>query len=113
VAFTYILRCADGALYVGHTDDLASRERAHNEGDGAKYTAIRRPVCIVYAEEHASLQQAIARERQLKCWTSIKKEALVRSDGATLKAASSRRDSGGTAVFTWRDLLQQQAASKR
>ena len=52
--FTYILRCADNTLYVGHTEDLASREQTHNEGKGAKYTATRRPVRMIYAEEHAS-----------------------------------------------------------
>jgi putative endonuclease len=50
MAFTYILRCADDTLYVGHTENLASRERTHNDGKGAKYTAARRPVRMVYAE---------------------------------------------------------------
>ena len=62
MAFTYILRCADDTLYVGHTENLASRERTHNDGQGAKYTAARRPVRMVYAEEHSSAQSAIARE---------------------------------------------------
>ena len=47
----YILRCADDTLYIGHTENLASREQTHNDGKGAKYTAARRPVRIVYAEE--------------------------------------------------------------
>ena len=69
MAFTYILRCADETLYVGHTENLAARERTHNDGNGAKYTAARRPVRIVYAEEHSSARSAIARERQLKRWS--------------------------------------------
>jgi putative endonuclease len=44
---------------------------------GAKYTAIRRPVQMVYAEEHGSLTSAIKRERQVKRWTVRKKEALI------------------------------------
>ena len=64
--FTYILRCADDTLYVGHTEDLASREQTHNDGRGAAYTAARTPVRMVYAEEHASVASAIAREHQLK-----------------------------------------------
>ena len=51
MAFTYIVRCADDTLYVGHTENLASREQIHNEGKGAKYTASRRPVHIVYAQD--------------------------------------------------------------
>ena len=64
--FTYIVRCADDTLYVGHIDDLASREQLHNVGKGAQYTARRRPVRMVYAEEHAPVESAIAREHQLK-----------------------------------------------
>jgi putative endonuclease len=66
--FTYIVRCADATLYVGHTEDLASREQTHNDGKGAKDTAARRPVRMVYAEEHDSVESAIAREHQLKRW---------------------------------------------
>jgi putative endonuclease len=50
MAFTYILRCADDTLYVGHTENLASREQTHNDGKGAKYTGARRSVRLVYAE---------------------------------------------------------------
>ena len=39
MAFVYILRCADGTFYVGHTTDLTAREKAHNEGTAAAYTA--------------------------------------------------------------------------
>jgi predicted GIY-YIG superfamily endonuclease len=102
--FTYIVRCSDDTLYVGHTSDLAAREQTHNDGKGAKYTAARRPVRIVYAEEHASLESAIARERQLKRWSKEKKEALVRGDSSALRSLSHRtpRSPGD---FRWRDLL--------
>ena len=86
--FAYILRCADDTLYVGHTEDLASREQTHNDGKGAKYTAARRPVRMVYAEEHSSLLSAIAREQQMKRWTRKKKEALIAGDPAALKSLS-------------------------
>jgi predicted GIY-YIG superfamily endonuclease len=103
--FSYILRCADDTLYVGHTEDLASREHIHNDGKGAKYTAARRPVRIVYAEEHSSAVNAIARERQLKRWSNKKKEALVLSDRAALRSLG-RRSTKSIAEFTWRDLLK-------
>ena len=102
--FTYILRCADDTLYVGHTEDLASRERTHNDGKGAKYTAARRPVRMIYAEEHASATSAIARERQLKRWSLEKKEALLAADRVALSALSRRLTK--STVFTWRDLLK-------
>ena len=75
--WVYILRCADGTLYVGHTSDLAWREKRHNDGLAASYTARRRPVRMAYSEEYASTERAIARERQLKRWTVRKKEALI------------------------------------
>jgi len=101
MAFTYILRCADDTLYVGHTENLAAREQTHNEGKGAKYTAARRPVRMVYSEEYASAKSAIARERQLKRWSHKKKEALILNDRAALKALS-RRSTKSMAEITWR-----------
>jgi predicted GIY-YIG superfamily endonuclease len=106
--FTYILRCADDTLYVGHTEDLALREQTHNDGKGAKYTAARRPVRMVYGEEHASVESAIARERQLKRWSGEKKEALIRGDRAALDWLSHRPPKAATA-FTWRDLLNRRS----
>jgi putative endonuclease len=102
--FTYILRCADRTLYVGHTEDLASREQTHNDGRGAQYTAARRPVRMVYAEEHAALVDAIAREHQLKRWSHKKKDALILDDRAALRSLGQRPAKSMTA-FTWQDLL--------
>jgi predicted GIY-YIG superfamily endonuclease len=89
--FVYIQRCADGTLYVGQTSDLAGREKAHNDGTAASYTAKRLPVRIVYSEPHASAQSAIGRERQLKRWTTQKKEALIAGDTKALHRLSRRR----------------------
>ena len=47
----YILRCSDGSLYCGWTNDLERRLAAHNSGKGAKYTRSRRPVELMYTEE--------------------------------------------------------------
>ena len=66
MAFVYILRCSDGTLYIGHTDDLASRERTHNDGRGARYTSGRRPVALIYWESFKTVGDALRRERQLK-----------------------------------------------
>ena len=48
--YTYIVRCADGTLYTGWTNDLKKRIKAHNSGKGAKYTKTRRPVELVYSD---------------------------------------------------------------
>ena len=90
-AFVYILRCSDHTLYVGHTTDVWSRERTHNEGRGGSYTAQRRPVTVVYSEPYDSIDGAIKRERQIKGWTSKKKHALIAGDVASLKRLSQRR----------------------
>jgi putative endonuclease len=73
----YILRCADGTLYTGCTNDVEARERAHNEGRGAKYTAGRRPVKVVYSEVCASRSEAQKREFQLKRLSREQKESLL------------------------------------
>ena len=106
--FVYIARCADDTLYVGHTDDLAAREQLHNRGHGAKYTAARMPVRMVYAEEHASIESAIAREHQLKQWSQQKKEALILDDTVALRSLA-MKPRKSIRAFTWRDLLNRQS----
>ena len=59
--FVYILRCADNTFYIGHNEDLASREARHNPGAGANYTALRRPVVLAHSEFFASQEAALAR----------------------------------------------------
>jgi predicted GIY-YIG superfamily endonuclease len=83
--FVYILRCFDDSLYIGATDDIARRVARHNEGSAAAHTAKHRPVRLVYTEEHASREDCLKRERQLKRWTRAKKEALIAGDRALLK----------------------------
>ena len=83
--FVYIVRCADGSLYVGWTDNIDARIAMHNEGRGGRYTMQRRPVTLAFKEAHHSVESARSRERQLKRWSTAKKEALVRGDAALLK----------------------------
>ncbi len=89
--FVYIASCSDGTLYVGSTSDVLERERVHNEGRGAKYTAGRLPVRVVYSEGHESRSAAQQREAQLKKWSRAKKTALVERDGQRLHALAKRR----------------------
>jgi len=85
MAFVYILRCSDGSYYVGHTNDLQVRLDEHKSGVAANFTALRRPVTMVYAEEHPTSPRAEERERQLKRWSRAKKEALISQDLKSLK----------------------------
>lgn len=64
--YTYILRCCDGTLYCGWTNDLEHRLKKHNEGSASKYTRSRRPVELVYFEAFESKEEAMSREWQLK-----------------------------------------------
>lgn len=75
--YTYILRCADGSLYTGWTNDLSRRVKAHELGRGAKYTRSRRPVELVYYEEYASPGEAMSREWHVKQMTREEKLRLI------------------------------------
>ena len=81
--FVYMLRCADGTFYTGWTTDVAARERAHNLGRGAKYTASRRPVRVVYEEAHDTRSAAQKREAEIKRWPRATKAALARPPSPT------------------------------
>ena len=74
---TYILRCADGTLYTGWTNDLERRLQAHNAGMGAKYTRPRRPVTLVYQETFPTKQQAMHREWEIKKLSRAQKLQLI------------------------------------
>jgi putative endonuclease len=84
----YILHCSDDSLYVGLTHDLEGRERSHNEGHGARHTLSRRPVRVVYSEPFDTLEAAARRERQIKGWSRVKKDALISGNTDRLKMLS-------------------------
>jgi predicted GIY-YIG superfamily endonuclease len=77
VHHVYIVRCADGSLYTGYAKDPERRLEQHNAGRGAKYTAGRRPVQLLYSESHRSLGKALKREHELKTWPRRRKEQLI------------------------------------
>lgn len=73
--WVYILRCKDGTLYGGSTDDLQRRLALHNAGKGAKYTRGRGPVEFVYYEECPDRSAAVKRESAIK---KLKRPAKLR-----------------------------------
>ena len=78
-AYTYLLRCADGTLYCGWTDNLEKRLAAHNSGKASKYTRSRLPVSLVYREDCATREEAMSREWHIKRLSRRQKLELVRS----------------------------------
>ncbi|MDQ4420109.1 TrmJ/YjtD family RNA methyltransferase [Sphingobium sp. DEHP117] len=87
--WVYILRCADGSYYTGHTDDLDRRIAQHQSGTLPGYTHTRRPVELMFCEAFPERIDALERERQIKDWSRKKKEALFRGDFAAVKSAAS------------------------
>ena len=77
--YVYLLRCGDGTLYTGFTNDLARRLAAHNAGKGAKYTRGRRPVELVYWESFSNKSSALRREYAIKRPPRGEEHALMQS----------------------------------
>ena len=75
--YTYIVRCSDGTLYTGWTNNLEKRIAAHNSGTGAKYTKSRRPVELVYFEKFETKQEAQSREARIKQLSRKEKLELI------------------------------------
>ena len=82
--YTYMVRCSDGTLYTGWTNNLEKRMEAHNSGRGAKYTKSRRPVEMVYFEDFTEKSDAMSREARLK--------QLGRAEKLKLIAMSAKED---------------------
>ena len=90
--YVYILKCADGSYYTGHTDNLESRLASHQMGVIPGYTETRHPVELVFVEELPSRWDALARERQIKGWSRAKKEAFIKRDWERLVKLSQAKD---------------------
>src|SRR6266571_9206810 len=78
--YMYILECADGSYYTGSTKDLERRLWEHQNGLGAKHTAKRLPVKLIYCEECDRVDDAYYREKQVQGWSRKKKQALIAGD---------------------------------
>lgn len=84
INYTYIIRCSDGSLYTGWTNDLEKRLEAHNSGCGAKYTRNRRPVELIYVEKFESKNEAMSREWHIKRMSREDKLKLIKGHGIRL-----------------------------
>lgn len=91
MAYTYILWCADGTFYVGSTRSLAKRLVEHDLGVAATCTRRRRPVRLVWSEEHENVGAAFAREKQIQGWSRAKRIALFEARYDDLPGLARRR----------------------
>jgi len=73
----YILRCGDGSLYTGITNDMARRLAAHAAGRASRYTRSRLPVRLVHAEPEPTKSRALRREAAIKRLSRPAKLRLV------------------------------------
>jgi putative endonuclease len=73
----YLLRCSDGSLYTGITNDLPKRLKAHAAGRASKYTRSRLPVRLAYSEPLESKSAALKREAAIKRLRRAEKDKLV------------------------------------
>lgn len=91
--YVYILRCSDGSLYTGFTNDLDRRVDEHNAGlYPIAYTYKRRPVVLVFYQDFTEPNQAIYFEKKLKRWSKAKKEALIVGDFDMLETLAECRN---------------------
>ena len=88
--WVYILRCADGSYYTGHTDDLEKRVGEHTAG-AERSTFARRPVELVFADYFDTRDEALVAELRIKGWSRKKKEALMREDWDEVSRLAQRR----------------------
>jgi len=88
--YTYMLKCSDGTLYTGWTNDLEKRVEAHNSGKGAKYTKARRPVELAYYEEFETKELAMKREYAIKQLGRKEKQKLIA--GKKVKLSDERKE---------------------
>lgn len=95
----YIVACADGTYYTGIASDVLRRINEHNgsagagastsaRGKGARYTAGRRPVRLVYTAHFETRSAALKEEARIKTLTRGEKLALIRSWPGTTEPAS-------------------------
>lgn len=96
--WVYILRCADGSYYTGHTDDLDRRLTQHQHGECDGYTATRRPVALAWSQPCATREEALSAELQIKGWSRKKKEAMMRGDWQEVSRLAHGTSAHGTSA---------------
>ena len=86
--YVYILRCGDGSLYTGISDDVPRRLEAHRSGKGAKYTRGRGPLELVFTQQTEDKSAALRWEAEIKRLRREEKEKLIAQGGFSLTSSS-------------------------
>lgn len=97
----YILRCGDGSLYTGCTNDLSRRLEAHQRGKGAKYTRSRLPVTLAYQEAAPDRSAALRREAAIKRLTKQQKLAMIEKEERVIMTEMRRKERQMPEEFAW------------
>jgi len=87
--FVYIIKCVDGSLYTGTTNDLQKRFEKHKIGKGAKYTRSHKPEKIVFFKKYDNKIVALQKEREIKNFTREEKIKFIK-DSAFAKASADK-----------------------
>ncbi|SNS31790.1 putative endonuclease [Granulicella rosea] len=81
--WVYILASRSRNLYVGMTNNLAGRVTTHRKAIPGTHTARYNIDRLVYFEFYKYVNNAIARETELKGWTRAQKIALIEAENPT------------------------------
>ena len=99
--YVYMLRCGDGSLYTGYTDNIPRRLAVHQSGKGAKYTRSHLPVGLAYWEELPDKSSALRREAAIKQLTRREKLALIAEKEKKTMTEMRRKDRQMSEEFAW------------
>ncbi len=75
--FVYVVRCSDGSLYTGTTNDIDAEIGVLNGGEGSAYVRARLPVFLAYTEEYMNENDAARRASSVKRMSRVHKEHLL------------------------------------
>lgn len=87
--WVYVLRCSDGSLYCGVSNDVAKRICTHNEGKGSRYVRSRTPAALAFSWCCGSKSDALKAEYAFKQLTKKQKEQIVARQKWNLQLGSS------------------------
>jgi len=91
-SYVYILKCSDGSYYTGVTSNITKRVYEHQIGHYPDcYTISKRPIELVFYCEFTDINLAIEKEKQIKKWSRVKKEALINGDFDALVNLAKKR----------------------
>lgn len=79
--YTYLLASKrNGTLYIGVTSAMASRWLQHQNWSANSFTGKYKVNRLVWYEWHDTIEEAIAREKQLKHWNRAWKIELIEKE---------------------------------